>query len=77
MNSVSHFLSDCQGLEHLAIFTENISEFLDEPLTSDRYDVRVNFSEKLVFPKLKHLVVDLRNETMPSLLVNMFRYINI
>ena len=70
LESVNHMLSECHNLEQLAIFTEIVG---DNPanLSTDRYNVVVNM-RRLSFPRIKHLVVDLQNFTLPDLLVSSF-----
>ena len=70
LESVNHMLSECHHLEQLAIFTEIVG---DKPadLSMDRYNVVVNM-RRLSFPRIKHLVVDLQNFTLPHLLVSSF-----
>ena len=70
LEGVNHMLSECHHLEHLAIFTEIVG---DNPanLSTDRYNVVVNM-RRLSFPRIKQLVVDLQNFTLPDLLVSSF-----
>jgi len=65
LDKITWMLKHCTGLEQLAIFTEILDK--DVSHSNSRYNITVNIKE-MSFPKLKNLMLDIKNRTFPGLL---------